>query len=96
MVDEEQKSSEVVSIGQWMLAYFLCGISCGIGFIVYCFNDNKNLSNWAKAYLIFAAASVAVWVVWMVLLGGFGLTLLGNELDNSFSDVTSAMDAAVG
>jgi hypothetical protein len=75
MSDSPQGSSEVVSIGRWILAYFLCSISCGIGFIVYCFNDNKSLSNWAKARLIMIAAVLLLYVV--VFGAAFLMGLLG-------------------
>ncbi len=86
---ESQSQDETVSFGRWLLALLIVQFTCGIGLLFYCFNSNKNLANWARAYVAFILAFILLYAVFTI----GAVTMLGSQVSSTFEEVTTQMEA---
>jgi len=69
-------TEEAVSVGDWVLTYFLMGIPLAgtIMMFVWAFGSStkKSKSNWAKAMLLVTAIIVALYIVGVIIIAAAG------------------------
>ena len=77
VLDNQQTSSQPMSVGDWVLTIFLTSIPL-IGIIlllVWAFGDNQKVdrANWSKATLIWFAIGIVFGFIFLVFFGGLAL-----------------------
>lgn len=70
---EDQKNTPVVTIGDWVLTYFITAIPI-VGIIMlfvwgFSAETNLNKANWAKAMLIWMAIGIVLGILFFIAFG---------------------------
>lgn len=71
----EQTQDHIMSVGEWMVTLLVSFIPIVniIMYFVWGFGDNTNpnKANWAKAYLIWIAIGICLWILFFILIFAF-------------------------